>query len=54
MENPTRAASARAIFCDALLALRPPRSMKYRAAPRLAKMARKAMITRVVMDRIIG
>jgi len=53
MENPTRMASARAMFLDALGPLRPPRIMKTKATPRLPRMTRKAMITRYVMTEII-
>jgi len=53
MEKPTRRASAFAIFLDfsAVDALR--RIMKNSAAPKLPRMATKAMITRYVMGRII-
>lgn len=53
MEIPTRAASARAIFCDALAPLPLPRIMKNRAVPKLARIATKAMITRYVIGEII-
>jgi hypothetical protein len=53
MDTPTRTPKARAIFFDVLPELWPPRIMKNRAAPRLARMAKKAMVTRYVMNRII-
>ncbi len=53
MDNPTRAASARAIFLEALGLPLPPRIMKKSAVPKLVKMPTNAKITRYVMSRII-
>lgn len=66
MENPTRKAKALAIrpwfdlagvsalmssFCVASL---PPRIMKNKAEPRLPKIAKNAIATKIFMNRIIG
>ena len=56
IENPTRNASARAIARDFERASAPPSSrriMKYKADPRLATIAMKAMTTKYVMGGII-
>lgn len=45
-DSPTRMAKARAIFLDAWGLLVPERSMKNSAAPKLATMAIRAMVTR--------
>lgn len=53
IDKPTRKPSALAIFLDVSASFGPPRSMKNNAAPRLASMDTKAMVTRYVMNRII-
>jgi hypothetical protein len=54
MDKPTRSASAHAILFDLSVDLGPPRIMKNSAVAKLAKIPKNAMLTRYVMNRIIG